>query len=107
MNLITYWNRGAQELFGWTPEQAIGKPADELFLTIFPGPVKEIREELRLRGRWDSELTKTKADGTKIVVSSRWSLQRDPQNHCKAILETNHDISLSLVRVLGWMWMAA
>jgi PAS domain-containing protein len=34
-NSITYWNRGAQELYGWTPEQAIGKRSYDLLATVF------------------------------------------------------------------------
>jgi PAS domain S-box-containing protein len=92
-NVITYWNRGAQELFGWTAEEAVGKRSPELFQTVFPQPVEEIRGKLLSSGRWDGELEKTKADGTKIVVSSRWSLRRDERGSPVAILETNNDIT--------------
>src|SRR6202049_4908034 len=64
-DVITYWNRGAQELYGWTSEQAIGKPAHRLLQTIFPMPLDEIRAELLRAGRWEGELTKTNADGKK------------------------------------------
>jgi PAS domain S-box-containing protein len=92
-DVITYWNRGAEELYGWTPEEAIGKPAHELLQTVFPGPREEIRAELLRSGRWDGELVKTKADGTKVVVASRWSLRRAEQGRPVAILETNNDIT--------------
>ena len=42
--LITYWNRGAQELYGWTAEGAIGKRAHELLQSVFPAPIDAIRE---------------------------------------------------------------
>ena len=92
-DVITYWNRGAQELYGWTAEEAIGKRAHELLQTVFPAPIEEIRAELLRSGRWDGELEKTKADGTKVVVASRWSLRRDEQGRPAAILETNNDIT--------------
>jgi PAS domain S-box-containing protein len=92
-DVITYWNRGALELYGWTAEQAIGKRSHDLLQTIFPGPLNEIDAELRRTGRWEGELTHTKANGTKVVVSSRWSLQRDEQGRPAATLETNNDIS--------------
>jgi PAS domain S-box-containing protein len=90
---ITYWNRGAQELYGWTPEEATGKRSNELLHTIFPAPLDEIHVELLRAGRWEGELTHTKADGNVVVVSSRWSLRRDDQQRPIAILETNNDIT--------------
>jgi PAS domain S-box-containing protein len=92
-DVITYWNRGAQELYGWTSEEAIGKHAHQLLQPVFPGPVEEIRAELLSSARWDGELETTKADGTRVVVASRWSLQRDLQGRPAAILETNNDIT--------------
>jgi light-regulated signal transduction histidine kinase (bacteriophytochrome) len=44
-------------------------------------------------GRWEGELRKTKADGSKVVVASRWSLAQDAQGRGVAILETNNDIT--------------
>jgi PAS domain-containing protein len=42
-DVITYWNRGAQELYGWKAEDAIGKSSHELLRTIFPAPLDELR----------------------------------------------------------------
>lgn len=92
-DVITYWNRGAQELYGWTAEEAIGRPAHQLLQTVFPASIEEIRAELLRSGRWDGELEKTRADGTQVVVSSRWSLRRDERERPAAILETNNDIT--------------
>jgi PAS domain S-box-containing protein len=91
--VIGYWNRGAQELFGWTPQDAIGKRSYELLKTVYPATTEEIYAELLRTGRWEGELEKTKADGTRVVVSSRWSLRRDEQGAPAAILETNNDIT--------------
>jgi PAS domain S-box-containing protein len=92
-DVITYWNRGAQELFGWTDKEAIGRYSQEVLQTIFPTPLEEIRAELLRTNRWEGELKKTKADGTQVVVASRWSLRRDDQERPLAILETNNDIT--------------
>src|SRR5262245_41808864 len=92
-DVITYWNRGAQELYGWTAEEAIGKRTHQLLQTVFPGPIAEIRAELLHASRWEGELETTQADGTQVVVASRWSLQRDEQERPVAVLETNNDIT--------------
>jgi PAS domain S-box-containing protein len=92
-NVIAYWNRGAQELYGFTPEEAIGKRSSELLHTISAVPVDDIRAELLRAGRWEGELKRTKADGTEVVVASRWSLRRGDQNQPSAILETNNNIT--------------
>ena len=92
-DIIKYWNRGAEELYGWTREEALDKVSHQLTQTIFPAPLAEINAELLGTGRWEGELIHTKRDGTQVVVASHWSLQRDAQGLPTAILETNNDIS--------------
>ena len=92
-DVITYWNRGAEELYGWTAEKAVGKVSHQLTQTVFPAPIDEIRAELLLTGRWEGELVHTKADGIQVAVASRWSLQTDERQRPVAILETNNDIT--------------
>jgi PAS domain S-box-containing protein len=92
-DVITYWNRGAQELYGWTSEEAIGKRCHDLLRTGFPQPLEHISAELLRTGRWDGELKHTKADGNVVVVSSRWSLRRGEQGQPTVIMETSNDIT--------------
>ncbi len=94
-DVITYWNRGAEELYGWTREEAVGKASHRLMQTIFPAPLEEINAQLLRTGRWEGELVHTKRDGTQVIVASRWSLQRDKQGLPAATLETNNDITAS------------
>jgi len=91
--VITYWNRGSEEFYGWTRKEAIGKRPGELLGTVFPKAFEEIWEELVQTDRWEGELMHTKADGVQVIVASRWSLQRDQQRRPVAILETGNDIT--------------
>jgi len=91
--VITYWNRGAQEFYGWTAEQAVGKRTQDLLRTVFPKPFDEIDKELRSTGRWEGTLEKRKADGSSVSVESRWSLQRDENKNPVAILESENDVT--------------
>jgi PAS domain S-box-containing protein len=90
---IIYWNRGAQELYGWTSEMAIGRASHDLLQSVFPVPLENLLAELVKTDRWEGEVTRTKADGGRIVVASRWSLRRDELQQPVAILETSNDIT--------------
>jgi PAS domain S-box-containing protein len=92
-DVITYWNRGAKELYGWDRSEVIGKTTHEVTKTIFPEPLSDIKRTLLATGRWEGQLIHTKRDGSRVVVASRWALQRDEHGHPVAILETNNDIT--------------
>jgi two-component system sensor kinase FixL len=92
-NTITYWNLGAEQLYGWRADEAIGKNSHQLMKTVFPEPLESINDELSRTGRWEGELLHTKRDGTSVKVASRWSLQKDDRNRVIGILETNNDIT--------------
>ena len=90
---IKYWNRGAEELYGWPAEQAVGRVTWELLKTIYPRPFQQIEEEVIGAGRWEGELVQTRQDGSQVIVASRWSLQRDDSSAPTAILVFNNDIT--------------
>jgi PAS domain S-box-containing protein len=92
-NVITYWNRGGEELYGWKREEAVGKVAHQLLQTIFPAPLERMTEELFRSGRWEGELLHTRRDGIQVTVSSRWSVQRGDEGQPIGTLETNNDIT--------------
>jgi PAS domain S-box-containing protein len=90
---ITYWNRGAAELYGWPQEEATARNAHQLLRTIYPVPFDQIMQEVFRTGRWEGELVHTGRDGKQVTVSSRWSLQRDERMRPVAVLEINSDIT--------------
>jgi PAS domain S-box-containing protein len=94
-DVITYWNRGAEELYGWRKEEALGKVTHQLLQTIFPMPLEGIMSQLFRTNRWSGDLIHTKRDGTTAIVASRWSVQRDGEGHAIGTMETNNDITES------------
>jgi len=92
-DIITYWNRGAEELYGWSRHEAMGKVAHELLKTRFQVSLLEINDALRRSGRWEGELIRTTRTGRRISVSSRWSHRLEDRRNSVGTLECNTDIS--------------
>jgi PAS domain S-box-containing protein len=90
---ITYWNKGASELYGYTREEALSRVSHELLCTEFPEPLERIKAHLQSENRWSGELTHKRKDGRGVVVFSRWAFDRDERGSPLAILETNNDIT--------------
>ena len=90
---INYWNQGAERMYGFSKQEALGKATQNLFHTISPQPLAAISAQLEQQDYWEGELIHTTNHNTKITVFSRWTLQRDEQGNPKAILETNNDIT--------------
>ena len=90
---ITFWNRGAKELYGYSREEALGKITHELLCTEFPESIRQLRKKLERDGHWSGELVHRCKDDSKVVVMSRWSLDRDECGKPSSILETNTNIT--------------
>jgi PAS domain S-box-containing protein len=90
---ITYWNKGAEELYGWTREEAVGQVSHTLLRTEFPEPLGAILARLRREERWQGELIHTRRDGGRLTVLSRWQLTRDSGTNSESIMEINVDIT--------------
>jgi two-component system sensor histidine kinase/response regulator len=90
---IRFWNRGAEETYGYKREQAVGLIWHVLLRSVFPRPLAEIEAEFLQNGRWEGELTHTTQAGKPIVVESRWVLQRDRDGQPSHVMEANNDIT--------------
>lgn len=91
---IIYWNRGAERLYGWNKQEAIGQITHALLTTRFPEPLETIMSDLLHAGQWQGELQHTRRDGAQIIVSSRWTLQPAGIDAPQRIIEMNHDVTL-------------
>jgi PAS domain S-box-containing protein len=90
---ITYWNQGAERLYGWNKEEALGHVTHTLFNTQFPEALESIRARLLATGRWEGELQHTRRDGTFVTVASSWTLQRNAANRRGSVIEMSFDIT--------------
>ena len=86
---ISYWNEGAERLYGWASEEVLNRSVHEILRTAFPVPLLEILET----DRWEGELRHTTKYGSQITVSSRWTTLRDRNGKSEGWLEINTDIT--------------
>lgn len=90
---IRFWNHGAEEMFGWAREEALGRNAFHLLRSQLPRPLEEIRTECLREGRWEGEAIHSRRDASQVVVSTRWAVRRDDQGRPTAILMISNDIT--------------
>jgi two-component system, LuxR family, sensor kinase FixL len=91
---ITFWNKGAEETYGYTRDEALGKICHALLKTKFPEPLEKVRRKLLRDDRWTGEVKQQCRDRGRITVVSRWALDRDESGQPKAILESNTNITV-------------
>src|SRR5271166_6610036 len=90
---IRYWNRGAERMYGWTREEALGRVSHELLRTRFPVPLSRFEADLVSGGSWEGELVHVGRDGAQVVVASRWIVDRNERGEPRSTLEINNEIT--------------
>ena len=90
--IITYWSKGAEKLYGWKKEEAIGQKTNSLLKTKSP-EFKEAAISLKQTGNWSGELTHYTKDKKELVVQSWWLGKPDKHGEIKEILESNVDVT--------------
>jgi PAS domain S-box-containing protein len=89
---ITYWNQSAARIYGWKPDEALGRPAAEL-CTEEAAQCEVARRATLFYGEWMGEMRQRSRSGTELVMQSRWSLVRAPDGTPVGFLLINTDIA--------------
>ena len=90
---ITFWNRGAERLYGWTREETLGKNAHQLLHTEYPAPLEQLLSAVRVQGEWRGELVHTNKEGRSVVVASRWTPRTNATGPMIGTFEINRDLT--------------
>jgi PAS domain S-box-containing protein len=90
---IRFWSHGAEEMYGWTSEEALGRISHDLLQTVFPESLSEIAQKADARGSWEGELLHIRKNGSQLRVNSRWAVRRDASGRPLGFLEINTDIT--------------
>ncbi len=90
---ITFWSKGAEKLYGWTKNEAIGQDINSLLKMESSQPIEEIVKKVKLDGKWSGEIVHTSRDGCKLVVQSYWLERFGANGKIVEMLESNVDIT--------------
>jgi PAS domain S-box-containing protein len=98
---VEFWNAGAERLYGFASEEAIGRSSHSLLQTKFPVEFAEVSSRLRNDGYWSGELRHVCKDGREVIVDSRMQLLDE------TVLEANRDITALRENEERLRWLAS
>ena len=90
---ITFWNSGAERLYGWRNDEVVNKSHESRLYSKENGPALHALSQTLREGAWKGELGQMTKDGNEILVESRWTLVHDRDRNPKSILIINTDIT--------------
>jgi PAS domain S-box-containing protein len=85
---IEFWNAGAERLYGYPANEAVGRISHALLQTKFPIDLPELISQIRNEGYWSGELRHICKDNREVIVDSRMQLLTDG-----TVLEVNRDVT--------------
>ncbi|HEU4853821.1 MAG TPA: EAL domain-containing protein [Nitrosospira sp.] len=88
---IQFWNQGAERLYGWMPEEVMGRAADMLYDNV--AVFDEANQSLLSAGEWRGELTQRRKDQSTLIVEAHWTLVRNDDGQPQSIFAINTDIT--------------
>jgi PAS domain S-box-containing protein len=90
---ILFWNQGAERLYGWKAEEALGQDASKLLYKSDSSQFQKAYRCLIAEGEWYGEIDQITKAGKAVLVASRWTLMRDEDAKPKSILVVSTDIT--------------
>ena len=91
---VSYWNKSAERLYGWTSEEAVGRVVSDLLFHGADQPrVERAYDQLMRTGEWAGELHPHAKDGRRVVAESRWTLVRDDAGQPVRVLTIDTDVT--------------
>ena len=91
--VITFWNKTAEQTYGWSADEALGQLADKLLRTSYSDRREAIEASLLDTGRWEGRVEQRTKAGAALTVDARWALQHDHLGKPVGVLETHTDVT--------------
>jgi two-component system, cell cycle sensor histidine kinase and response regulator CckA len=92
-NNVTFWNKGAERLYGWSTEEILGQCTSTILYKHPSAQFKNAQKVLFEHDEWSGELNQITKSGKEVIVESRWTLMRDENHNPKSILVVSTDIT--------------
>ncbi|WP_244645751.1 PAS domain-containing sensor histidine kinase [Bradyrhizobium campsiandrae] len=92
-DVITFWNKTAEQTYGWSADEALGQLADKLLQTSYSDRRADIEASLIDTGRWEGRVEQRTKTGAVLTVDARWALQHDHLGTPVGVLETHTDVT--------------
>ncbi len=89
---IEYWNRGAEQLFGWPADEVTGQSLIEL-LKVDVSDFNNALESLEKDGYWEGILMHATRDDSRILLDSHWTLSSAGGLGGDKILQVGSDVT--------------
>jgi PAS domain S-box-containing protein len=90
--VITFWNQGAERIYGWRASEVLGKKIEEV-LPSDPAEYIRCNEQLIESGEWSGELHKKTRDQREVILSSRWTLLQNKEDQRASVMVIDTDIT--------------
>lgn len=91
---IIHWNEGAEVLYGWTRDEAIGQNCTQLLRSHASD--ENIAARLDRDGHWAGQVERTCRNGTRLTLASRWLQRSDPDGAPIGVIESSSDLTAQI-----------
>lgn len=92
-NRVTFWNRSAEKLYGWTKPEVLERNADELWGEKIVPELEAAKKYLLEREEWRGELRKLTKTGEELLIETHWAIVGDRTGEPREIMMVDTDIT--------------
>jgi PAS domain S-box-containing protein len=89
---ITFWNKGAERIYGWTRQESLGRRLDDI-LYVDPKKFHESHAITLEKGEWAGDHRHISKDNRELIMETRFSLMREKDGRPKSILGVKTDVT--------------
>ena len=91
-HVVTFWNNGAEALFGYTAREALGVPVDRLIVADADAARAEFAQ-LAARGQWHGQVQRRRKDGSLLWTDVVASVVSTPEGQTTGWMAIHRDVT--------------